>query len=80
MVRFKELAVDEKPNGCVVCVGEFEAYEEIRGLVFCQHIFNQECLDRWMDHDQQTCMHTLCSQCRTPLAMKKMEKGASPLI
>ncbi|RWR83403.1 hypothetical protein CKAN_01215700 [Cinnamomum micranthum f. kanehirae] len=56
VVRFKELAVDEKANGCV------------------------ECLDRWMDHDQQTCMHTLCSQCRTPLAMKNMEKGAGPLI
>ncbi|XXG63107.1 hypothetical protein AAC387_Pa05g1368 [Persea americana] len=24
VVRFKELAVDEKPNGCVVCLGKFE--------------------------------------------------------
>lgn len=67
VVRFEELAVDEKHNGCVVCLEEIQGQEEIRRLVFCRHVFHRECLDRWIDHDQKA-----CPLCRTPLAGKMM--------
>lgn len=66
VVRYEELAADKKPEGCAVCLDEFEGQEEIRRLEFCRHVFHRECLDRWIDHEQKT-----CPLCRTPLAVKK---------
>uniref|UniRef100_A0A7N0SV64 RING-type domain-containing protein n=1 Tax=Kalanchoe fedtschenkoi TaxID=63787 RepID=A0A7N0SV64_KALFE len=49
---------------CAVCLCEIEEAEEIRWLEKCKHIFHRCCLDRWVDHDQNT-----CPLCRTPFLM-----------
>ena len=33
---------------CVVCISEFEAGEDIRTLLPCNHDFHQACVDRWL--------------------------------
>lgn len=57
VVKFEDIpaGAGEPPESCAVCLYEFEAGEEIRWLANCKHIFHRSCLDRWMDHDQQTC-------------------------
>ncbi|PSS24273.1 E3 ubiquitin-protein like [Actinidia chinensis var. chinensis] len=62
VVRFEEV-VSGGGGGesCAVCLYEFEAGEEIRWLTNCKHIFHRSCVDRWMDHDRNT-----CPLCRTP--------------
>ncbi|CAK9156742.1 unnamed protein product [Ilex paraguariensis] len=64
VVKFEDLTdagAGDLPESCAVCLYEFECGEEIRWLTNCKHIFHRACLDRWMDHDQQT-----CPLCRTP--------------
>ncbi|KAK4746471.1 hypothetical protein SAY87_012783 [Trapa incisa] len=60
---------EDPPDGCAVCLYEFEAGEEIRRLRNCPHVFHRGCLDRWMDCDQMT-----CPLCRTPFVPDGMEE------
>lgn len=73
VVKFEELRGDGRPEGCVVCLDEFDDGEEIRRLFVCRHVFHRRCLDRWIDCDRRT-----CPLCRTPLVVREMEKGAKP--
>lgn len=59
VVKFSDLP--DPPERCAVCLYEFEGAEEIRWLTNCKHIFHRRCVDRWMDHD-----HDTCPLCRTP--------------
>ncbi|GMI74070.1 brassinosteroid-responsive RING-H2 [Hibiscus trionum] len=63
IVKFEELVGGgEPPENCAVCLHEFGGGEEIGWLKNCWHVFHKACLDRWMDHDQNT-----CPLCRAPL-------------
>lgn len=63
VVRFGVLA--EEAGGadvmCAVCLNNMERHEEIRRLRNCSHIFHRECVDKWVDHDQNA-----CPLCRSP--------------
>ncbi|XP_057977880.1 brassinosteroid-responsive RING protein 1-like [Malania oleifera] len=69
VVRFADLAPEDPPESCAVCLYEFEGDEEIRRLTNCRHIFHRSCLDRWVDHDQRT-----CPLCRTPFIPDDMQE------
>ncbi|KAH9317451.1 hypothetical protein KI387_019220, partial [Taxus chinensis] len=47
---------------CAVCLSSFGEEDRIRELCNCCHIFHSDCLDKWIDHSQQT-----CPLCRCPL-------------
>ncbi|KAG6474856.1 brassinosteroid-responsive RING protein 1-like [Zingiber officinale] len=67
-VRFRELGEFEPGggggggSGCVVCLCEFGAEEEVRLLSNCRHLFHRGCLDQWLEHERRT-----CPLCRAPL-------------
>ncbi|KAL3737612.1 hypothetical protein ACJRO7_019189 [Eucalyptus globulus] len=69
VVRFESLV--DPPESCAVCLYEFEGRpeEEIRWLSNCRHVFHRECLDRWMDCDQDTC--PLCRTQFVPDGMRE---------
>ncbi|KAI6707691.1 brassinosteroid-responsive RING protein 1 [Syzygium oleosum] len=69
VVRFESLV--DPPESCAVCLYEFEGRpeEEIRWLSNCRHVFHRECLDRWMDCDQDT-----CPLCRTQFVPEDMRE------
>ncbi|KAF8033282.1 hypothetical protein BT93_D2014 [Corymbia citriodora subsp. variegata] len=69
VVRFESLV--DPPESCAVCLYEFEGRpeEEIRWLSNCRHVFHRECLDRWMDCDQDT-----CPLCRTQFVPDDMRE------
>ncbi|KAL9246691.1 hypothetical protein vseg_020194 [Gypsophila vaccaria] len=57
------------PGGpCAVCLCEYEDGDEVRRMRNCQHVFHRSCVDRWIDHDRDT-----CPLCRTPLVPKELE-------
>ncbi|KAI3703455.1 hypothetical protein L1987_73539 [Smallanthus sonchifolius] len=64
-VKFSDL--EDPPEICVVCLYEFGAGDEIRGLTNCKHVFHRCCIDRWMDHDRKT-----CPICRTPVVAEDL--------
>lgn len=66
VLKFSELV--NPPESCVVCLYEFEASDEIRGLSNCRHVFHRCCIDRWMDHDRKT-----CPLCRTPFVPEDLQ-------
>ncbi|XP_059661826.1 brassinosteroid-responsive RING protein 1-like [Cornus florida] len=68
VVRFSDLV--DPPESCAVCLYEFESGDEVRQLTNCRHIFHRSCLDRWMDHDQNT-----CPLCRTRFIPDDMQCG-----
>lgn len=39
----------------MVCLCEFDAGDEIRGLGNCKHVFHRGCIDRWMDYNRKSC-------------------------
>ncbi|GLJ55466.1 hypothetical protein SUGI_1191030 [Cryptomeria japonica] len=51
----KRFCAVEEDFICAVCLCAFEADDEIRELCNCRHIFHRDCLDKWLDHDQNTC-------------------------
>ncbi|XP_030548073.1 brassinosteroid-responsive RING protein 1 [Rhodamnia argentea] len=69
VVKFESLV--DPPESCAVCLYEFEGRpeEEIRWLSNCRHVFHRECLDRWMDCDQDT-----CPLCRTQFVPDDMRE------
>lgn len=72
VVKFESLV--DPPESCAVCLYEFEGRpeEEIRWLSNCRHVFHRECLDRWMDCDQDT-----CPLCRTQFVPDDMREEFS---
>ncbi|XP_071730714.1 brassinosteroid-responsive RING protein 1-like [Rutidosis leptorrhynchoides] len=66
VLKFSELV--DPPESCVVCLYDFEAGDEIRGLTNCSHVFHRCCIDRWMDHDRKT-----CPLCRTPFIPEDLQ-------
>ncbi|KAH7863209.1 hypothetical protein Vadar_014756 [Vaccinium darrowii] len=68
VVKFSDLV--DSPESCAVCLYEFDGDDEIRQLPNCCHIFHRSCLDRWMDHDQQTCL-----LCRTRFVADDLMDG-----
>ncbi|CAL5036274.1 unnamed protein product [Urochloa decumbens] len=50
------------PEGCCVCLGDFDGAAEVRRARGCRHVFHRACLDRWAAHGHRT-----CPLCRTPL-------------
>ncbi|KAK9716616.1 hypothetical protein RND81_06G245600 [Saponaria officinalis] len=58
-----------RPGGCcAVCLYEYEEGEEIRRMRNCQHMFHRSCVDRWIEHDKDT-----CPLCRKPFVPKELE-------
>ncbi|GJN01142.1 hypothetical protein PR202_ga18382 [Eleusine coracana subsp. coracana] len=49
------------PEGCAVCLGDFDGAAEVRRARGCRHVFHRACLDRWAAHGQHT-----CPLCRSP--------------
>ncbi|GLJ14556.1 hypothetical protein SUGI_0235630 [Cryptomeria japonica] len=47
---------------CAICLRSFEEDDEIRKLCNCNHIFHRNCLDKWIDNNEDTCPF-----CRCPL-------------
>ncbi|CAI0414584.1 unnamed protein product [Linum tenue] len=68
VVRFGDLV--DPPESCAVCLYDFEAEDEIRGLANCRHVFHKGCLDRWMGYDRKT-----CPMCRTPVIPEDMQES-----
>ncbi|CAL9781349.1 unnamed protein product [Musa acuminata subsp. burmannicoides] len=68
VVQFEDLLAEQDggqclPEGCAVCLYEFEGADEVRRMVNCRHVFHRQCVDRWLAHGQCT-----CPLCRAPLA------------
>ncbi|KAJ4775106.1 E3 ubiquitin-protein ligase RHA1B [Rhynchospora pubera] len=61
IVTFAELARElggggvHLPEGCAVCLHEFEGPAEVRRPIGCRHVFHRGCLDRWAAHGRRTC-------------------------
>ncbi|KAF1926431.1 uncharacterized protein M421DRAFT_102483 [Didymella exigua CBS 183.55] len=47
-----ELAGDAR---CLVCLCDFEAEEEARKLVKCEHMFHKICIDQWLTTGRNSC-------------------------
>lgn len=67
VVSFAELARElgsgvHLPEGCAVCLHEFEGPAEVRRPIGCRHVFHRGCLDRWAAQGRRT-----CPLCRAPL-------------
>ena len=68
VVKFADLEQDlDSPESCAVCLYEFGGEDQIRRLRNCRHIFHRSCVDRWMDHHQET-----CPLCRMPFIPEEM--------
>lgn len=57
------------PEGCAVCLYEFEEEDEIRRMRNCRHMFHRCCVDRWIDHDRKT-----CPLCRKPFVPDELQE------
>lgn len=65
-VRFESVRgvlEEEEQLECVVCLSRFEPESEIH-LLFCEHMFHKECLDKWLGYWNLT-----CPLCRMPLIL-----------
>ncbi|NP_001295726.1 E3 ubiquitin-protein ligase RHA1B [Jatropha curcas] len=73
VIKFEDLVPGagegDLPESCAVCLYEFDGEDEIRWLKNCKHIFHRACLDRWMDHDRNT-----CPLCRTSFVPDEMQE------
>ncbi|WCJ42909.1 RING/U-box superfamily protein [Euphorbia peplus] len=55
---------------CAVCLGKLDGDDEVRELRNCCHVFHRDCIDRWVDHDDDHDHdenHKTCPLCRAPL-------------
>ncbi|KAK8490296.1 hypothetical protein V6N13_098034 [Hibiscus sabdariffa] len=60
---------------CAVCLSQLKEGDEVRELRNCCHVFHRDCIDRWVDydedqgdHDQEDGNnHKTCPLCRSPL-------------
>jgi RING-H2 zinc finger protein RHA1 len=50
------------PEGCAVCLGDFQGASRVRRPPGCRHVFHRRCLDRWASHGRRS-----CPLCRAPL-------------
>ncbi|KAE8714058.1 hypothetical protein F3Y22_tig00110201pilonHSYRG00160 [Hibiscus syriacus] len=77
-----EYAKDRVPwvsDTCAVCLSQLKEGDEVRELRNCCHVFHRNCIDRWVDydedqdhnhqdHDQEdNDNHKTCPLCRAPL-------------
>eukprot|EP00249_Psilotum_nudum_P006033 c19408_g1_i1 orf=584-1120(-) len=46
---------EREDSECAVCLCGFHQGQEIRQIPYCLHIFHKDCIDRWLDHDQNRC-------------------------
>ncbi|KAK8505985.1 hypothetical protein V6N13_002640 [Hibiscus sabdariffa] len=61
-IRFDALSSSERPEyDCPVCRCEFEPESEVN-LLSCNHLFHQECVEKWLRYLRGT-----CPVCRTPM-------------
>lgn len=51
-VETLSLAADAR---CLVCLCDFEAEEEARKLVKCEHLFHRLCIDQWLTTGRNSC-------------------------
>ncbi|KAI4380836.1 hypothetical protein MLD38_006979 [Melastoma candidum] len=62
---------------CAVCLGRLSEDDEVRELRNCCHFFHRDCIDRWVDHNDNHHRHDQddhdnhksCPLCRAPLLM-----------
>lgn len=59
---------EEPPQGCTVCLSEFEKDDIIRLLPKCNHSFHVDCIDMWF-HSHSTC----------PLCRSQVERVTKPV-
>lgn len=78
-VRFDALssgAVDTPlPEGCAVCLGDFDGAARVRRPRGCGHVFHRGCLDRWAAHGHRT-----CPLCRAPLLPPAPPSSLGPVL
>ncbi|XP_073051590.1 RING-H2 finger protein ATL64-like [Primulina eburnea] len=63
-----EVQEEEPPQGCTVCLSEFEKDDIIRLLPKCNHSFHVDCIDMWF-YSHSTC----------PLCRSRVERVAKPV-
>ncbi|KAL4333027.1 hypothetical protein GQ457_07G039330 [Hibiscus cannabinus] len=57
---------------CAVCLSQLKEGDEVRELRNCCHVFHRDCIDRWVDYDEDQDQedgnnHRTCPLCRSPL-------------
>ncbi|XP_039031663.1 probable E3 ubiquitin-protein ligase XERICO isoform X2 [Hibiscus syriacus] len=61
---------------CAVCLSQLKEGDEVRELRNCCHVFHRDCIDRWVDYDEDQDHdhvqedddnHKTCPLCRAPL-------------
>ncbi|MED6201028.1 hypothetical protein PIB30_091013 [Stylosanthes scabra] len=62
----ERLPETEEDTSCAVCLNQMKMEDEVRELMNCYHVFHKECIDRWLDHDDNNHNPT-CPLCRAPL-------------
>lgn len=66
--------------GCAICLGKYEAREEVIQSASCKHIFHQQCILEWLS--SRTALQCPC--CRQPfmngLRASKLEEWGQPTI
>ncbi|OAY54185.1 E3 ubiquitin-protein ligase ATL4 [Manihot esculenta] len=59
---------------CAVCLGQLRENDQVRELRNCCHVFHVDCIDRWVDHDDDG-NHRSCPLCRAPLLTTSQSLG-----
>ncbi|GAV80706.1 zf-RING_2 domain-containing protein [Cephalotus follicularis] len=55
---------------CAVCLSQLREQDLVRELRNCCHVYHRDCIDSWVDYDQdedQDNNHKTCPLCRAPL-------------
>lgn len=47
---------------CTVCLSDFVSRDRVRRLAKCGHVFHMECLDKWIEYENDS-----CPLCRSPI-------------
>ncbi|KIW48590.1 uncharacterized protein PV06_01162 [Exophiala oligosperma] len=40
---------------CLICLSDYEAFDEVRQLNKCQHLYHRECIDEWLTTGRNSC-------------------------
>lgn len=60
--------VDEEPDICVICQGEYETNELIGGLQ-CRHEYHVECIKKWLQQNNS------CPICKATAVSQSVDKS-----
>lgn len=69
----RKLSGDADNSECAICISELEDGEMVRMLPNCNHVFHQECVDRWF------CISGTCPVCRATVSAGEASISAPSL-